>query len=160
MLDLALRADAVQLAPVVIESKDPVLDPMATATEQTITAQDLRQLPVSSLEEAVALSAGAVGQSYRGGRLGQESFIIDGLGVKNQLDASTGSLGLQIPPDILTEASLITNGFSARYGQALSGMINVVTKDGGERWGGWMKGYAPELYGANRGNALFVFALP
>jgi outer membrane receptor protein involved in Fe transport len=127
VLDLAMRADAVQLAPVVIESKDPVLDPMATATEQTITAQDLRQLPVSSLEEAVALSAGAVGESYRGGRLGQESFIIDGLGVKNQLDASTGSLGLRIPPDILTEASLITNGFSARYGQALSGMINVVT---------------------------------
>jgi alcohol dehydrogenase (cytochrome c) len=27
-------------------------------------------------------------------------------------------------------------------------------------WGGWMKGYAPELYGASRGNALFVFALP
>jgi alcohol dehydrogenase (cytochrome c) len=27
-------------------------------------------------------------------------------------------------------------------------------------WGGWMKGYAPQLYGANRGNALFVFALP
>lgn len=26
-------------------------------------------------------------------------------------------------------------------------------------WGGWMKGYAPQLYGANRGNALFVFAL-
>lgn len=136
LLDLALRADAVQLAPVVIESQDPVLDPMATATEQTITAQDLRQLPVSSLEEAVALSAGAVGESYRGGRLGQESFIIDGLGVKNQLDASTGSLGLRIPPDILTEASLITNGFSARYGQALSGMINVVTKDGGNRWSG------------------------
>jgi alcohol dehydrogenase (cytochrome c) len=27
-------------------------------------------------------------------------------------------------------------------------------------WGGWMKGFAPELYGAPRGNALFVFALP
>lgn len=26
-------------------------------------------------------------------------------------------------------------------------------------WGGWMKGFAPQLYGANRGNALFVFAL-
>jgi outer membrane receptor protein involved in Fe transport len=136
VLDPALRPDAVQLAPVVVESKDPILDPLATATEQTITAQDLRQLPVSSLEEAVALSAGAVGESYRGGRLGQESFIIDGLGVKNQLDASTGGLGLRIPPDILTEASLVTNGFSARYGQALSGMINVVTKDGGRRWAG------------------------
>src|SRR5207302_651995 len=72
----------------------------------------------------------------RGGRVGQQSFILDGLGVKNQLDASTGGLGLRIPPDILTEASLVTNGFSARYGQAISGLINVVTKDGGERWQG------------------------
>src|SRR5437899_2109422 len=86
--------------------------------------------------EAVALSAGAVGESYRGGRLGQQAFVLDGLGVKNQLDASTGPLGVRIPPDILTEASLVTNGFSARYGQALSGLINVVTRDGGERWQG------------------------
>jgi hypothetical protein len=62
--------------------------------------------------------------------------VLDGIGVKNQLDASTGALGIRIPPDMLTEASLVTNGFSARYGQAISGLINVVTKDGGERWEG------------------------
>ncbi|HET7369633.1 MAG TPA: PQQ-dependent dehydrogenase, methanol/ethanol family [Gammaproteobacteria bacterium] len=27
-------------------------------------------------------------------------------------------------------------------------------------WGGWIKGFAPELLGAPRGNTLFVFALP
>lgn len=27
-------------------------------------------------------------------------------------------------------------------------------------WGGWLEGYAPQLYGASRGGALFVFALP
>ncbi len=27
-------------------------------------------------------------------------------------------------------------------------------------WGGWTKGFAPELYGAPRGNTLVVFALP
>jgi alcohol dehydrogenase (cytochrome c) len=27
-------------------------------------------------------------------------------------------------------------------------------------WGGWIKGFAPELYGAPRGHALIVFALP
>lgn len=27
-------------------------------------------------------------------------------------------------------------------------------------WGGWIKGFAPELYGAPRGNTLVVFALP
>ena len=136
ILNFALRPQAVEVAPITVVSGDPVLDPLATATEQVVTAEDLRRLPVSSLEEALALSAGAVGESYRGGRLGQESFIIDGLGVKNQLDASTGGLGLRIPPDALTEASLVTNGFSARFGQALSGLINVVTKDGGERWTG------------------------
>lgn len=27
-------------------------------------------------------------------------------------------------------------------------------------WGGWIKGFAPELYGSSRGHALVVFALP
>lgn len=136
-LDVVLTQAALQLDSLVAEAPfDPVLDPFVTQSEQTITAAEIRQLPVSSIEEAVALSAGAVGESYRGGRLGQESFIIDGLGVKNQLDASTGSLGIRIPPDALTEVSLVTNGFSARYGQALSGLINVVTRDGGEAWSG------------------------
>ena len=134
--DFRLQPSAVELPSIVVETADPVLDPLRTATEQVVTAEDLRTLPVSSLDEAIALSAGAVGESYRGGRLGQQSFVIDGLGVKNQLDASTGPLGLQLPPDILTEASLVTNGFSARFGQALSGLINVVTRDGGDEWRG------------------------
>ncbi|HEY2806616.1 MAG TPA: TonB-dependent receptor [Gemmatimonadales bacterium] len=120
----------------VTTTPDIVLDPMMTATTQRITGDEIRKLPVSTVDEAVALTAGTVGSSYRGGRAGQESFIIDGLSVKNQLDASTGGLGLRVPVDMLTEASLVTNGFSARYGQALSGLINVDTKDGGDVWNG------------------------
>ncbi|HEU4680197.1 MAG TPA: carboxypeptidase regulatory-like domain-containing protein, partial [Gemmatimonadales bacterium] len=136
-LDFALETNPLELAPLVVTAPvDPVLDPMATATEQKISAEDLRALPVSSLEEALALSAGSVGTSYRGGRLGEESFILDGLGVKNQLDAATGGLGIRIPPDVLSEASLVTNGFSARYGQALSGLVNVVTREPDAQWEG------------------------
>ena len=123
--------------PVVVEAyADSILDPTVVASVQRIGGEELRRFPVTTLEEAVSLSAGAVGESYRGGRLGQQAFVLDGLGVKNQLDASTGPLGVRIPPDMLTEASLATNGFSARYGQAVSGLINVVTKDGGDRWTG------------------------
>ncbi len=136
-LDFSLEQNPLSLDPLIVTAPvDPVLDPLATSTEQKVSAADLRELPVSSLEEAIALSAGSVGESYRGGRLGEESFILDGLGVKNQLDAGNGGLGLRIPPDVLSEASLVTNGFSARYGQALSGLINVVTKDPGQRWEG------------------------
>jgi outer membrane receptor protein involved in Fe transport len=133
----ALEPNPQELEPVVVTAPyDAVLDPLATSTEQKFTGVELRQLPVSTVDEAIALSAGAVGTSYRGGRLGQESFILDGLGVKKQLDASSGGLGLQVPPDLLSEASLVTNGFSARYGQALSGLVNVVTLDPGDRWEG------------------------
>lgn len=40
---------------------------------------------------------------------------------------------------------------------AIGGKQYVAVPSG---WGGWMKGFAPELYGAPRGGALFVFALP
>ncbi len=136
-LNVLLQPLALQIESLtVVAAPDRVLDPMAPQDLQRITGDEIRRLPVTTVEEAVALSAGAVGESYRGGRLGQQAFVLDGLGVKNQLDASTGSLGLRIPPDILTEASLVTNGFSARYGQAISGLVNIVTKDGGERWEG------------------------
>lgn len=137
-LDFALQTDPVGLAPleVVAERVDSVLDPLAVQDQQRFTAEDLRRLPVSSVEEAIALSSGAVGESYRGGRLGQQAFILDGLGLKNQLDASTGSLGVRVPPDALAEASLVTNGFSARYGQAVSALVNLATRDGGDQWRG------------------------
>ena len=136
-LSIVMLSSAVELEELAVEAgpTDP-LDALATTTEQRYTAEDLRNLPVSSLEEALTLSAGAVGTSYRGGRPGEQSFILDGLGVKNQLDASTNQIGLRIPPDILTEATLVTNGFSAKYGQAISGMVNVVTTDGGPKWTG------------------------
>lgn len=135
VLDLVLRPAAVPLEGIVVEARpDPVLDPRIAATTRTITTDDLRQLPVTTLEEAVELQAGVVGGSFRGGRVGEELFVVDGIGVKNQLDASGGVLGLRLPPAALQEATLVTNGFSARYGQALSGMVNVVTRDGPERF--------------------------
>jgi hypothetical protein len=137
-LDINLTPDPVGLAPleVIADRVDSVLDPLAVQDQQRYTAEDLRRLPVSSVEEAIALSSGAVGESYRGGRLGQQAFVLDGLGLKNQLDASTGGLGVRVPPELLAEASLVTNGFSARYGQAVSALVNLATRDGGDEWGG------------------------
>jgi outer membrane receptor protein involved in Fe transport len=155
-----LEANPQALEPLVVSAPyDAVLDPLATSTEQKFTDVELRQLPVSSVGEAIALSAGAVGTSYRGGRLGEESFILDGLGVKNQLDASNGGLGLQVPPDILSETSLITNGFSARYGQALSGLVNVVTLDPGDRWEGRAAYETDRPFGGNLDRGLDRFLL-
>ncbi len=136
--DVRLAPLAVHLADLrAVGVQDPVLDPLATATEQRITADQLRRLPVTNLQDAIAMQAGVVGESFRGGRPGEQAFVLDGFGIKNQLDASTnGSAAIQIPPDLITGASLITNGFSARYGQAISGVVDVTTRDGGDTWRG------------------------
>ncbi|HEU4569040.1 MAG TPA: TonB-dependent receptor [Gemmatimonadales bacterium] len=136
-LDLAMAPVAVQVESLVVrQERDPILDPLAPAATQRITAKDFRNLPISTVEDAIGLSAGTVDQSVRGGRPGEQAFVLDGVGVKNQLDASTNGPGFRIPPDLLQEASLVSNGFSARYGQAISGLINVTTRDGGDRWSG------------------------
>ena len=150
VVNLAMTPTSVPVDSISIQAvKDPVLDPMAVGTTVKVTAEELRRLPVSTLDEAITLSAGAVGQSYRGGRLGQQSFVLDGMGVKNQLDASTNSLGVRIPTSMVTEASLTTNAFSARYGQALSGIVNVVTMDGGPTWHGQATYESDRLFTGN-----------
>ena len=72
-LDFPLESNPLQLAPLVVTAPvDPVLDPLATATEHKVDAEDFRELPVSSLQEALALATGTVGESYRCGRVGEE----------------------------------------------------------------------------------------
>ena len=70
-----LRLD-LQMAPVTFEveslvvrqERDPILDPLAPAATQRITAKDFRNLPITTLDDALALSGGTVDQSVRGGR--------------------------------------------------------------------------------------------
>ena len=160
ILNISMPPEAVPVEAINIQAApDPVLDPLAVATEQKTTGEEIRRLPVSSLDEAISLSAGAVGQSYRGGRIGQESFVLDGMGVKNQLDASSNSLGIRVPTSMITEASLTTNAFSARYGQALSGVVNVVTRDGGTKWSGLALYESDRLFTGNADFGLDRFLL-
>ncbi len=134
IIDLGLTSEAVPLPPLAVEAApDRLLDPREPQTVQPIAAEDLRVLPVSTLDEAVALQTGVVLGSFRGGRLGQDILVVDGFGLKNQLDASSGRLGLRFPTAALQEATVVTGGFSAGYGQALSGIVTASTRDGGDR---------------------------
>ena len=92
--------------------------------------------PVSSLDEAIALSAGASDRAIGAAGSARSRSFSTAWASRTSSTPRNGGLGLPIPPDMLGEASLVTNGFSARYGQALSGLVNVVTRDPGETWEG------------------------
>jgi len=76
-------------------------------------------------------------------------FAGEPTGEFDAFDARTGELLWQFQTGSGIHGSPIT--------YSVNGKQYVAVPSG---WGGWMKGFAPELYGATRGSALFAFALP
>jgi len=89
-------------------------------------------LPVSSINDVLALQAGIVTDEnnaihIRGGRSGEVAYLVDGTYVKDPFD---NGLGGNVDIEAIQEMEVISGTFNAEYGNALSGIINIVTKDG------------------------------
>lgn len=89
-------------------------------------------LPVSTINDVLALQAGVVTDEngtihMRGGRTGEVTYMIDGTYVKDPFD---NTLGGNVDVEAVQEMEVISGTFNAEYGNALSGIINIVTKDG------------------------------
>jgi hypothetical protein len=114
-----------------------LVEPALSTTRELVVARELKELPIDRVEQAVELTAGVSAGHFRGGRVGQEVHVVDGLEVKNQFESSAQGLGLELAPSSLEEVEVITGGFGAQYGSALSGVVSYVTRRGGrERWDG------------------------
>ena len=137
-LPVQLRSTAIEVEPLVVEAERvPLIEPEVTESREVITGSTLRELPVVRTEEAVELATGVSDGHFRGGQVGQESYVVDGVEVKNQVESSTQGAGLEFSPTSLQEIEVITGGFGAEYGSALSGIVSYRTRSGNpERWDG------------------------
>jgi hypothetical protein len=114
-----------------------LVEPDVSTTHDIILARELRALPVDRLEQVIELTPGVSGGHFRGGRVGQEVHVVDGVELKNQFEAAREGLGLELSPSALEEVEVITGGFGAQYGSALSGVVSYITRRGStERWEG------------------------
>jgi hypothetical protein len=68
-----------------------------------------------------------------GGTYGENSYLIDGM---NTTDPSFGTWGTTFNLDAVQEMSFQTGGFEAEFGQATGGIVNLVTKSGGNQFSG------------------------
>ncbi|HSG80978.1 MAG TPA: TonB-dependent receptor [Gemmatimonadota bacterium] len=126
-----------------------LIEPDVIETHQVLLGDELRELPVDNVEQAVELTTGVSEGRFRGGRVGQEVYKIDGLEVKNQAEAATAGAGLEVAPSALAEIDVVTGGFGADNGSALSGVVSYVTRRGNsQRWGARLSllgdGWAPD----------------
>jgi hypothetical protein len=135
----------IQLTPAPVELEElaaeveraRLIEPEVVVTHEVVLGRELRELPVDEIEDAVELTTGVSDGHFRGGRVGQESYRIDGLEVRNQLEAARQAPGLELSPSALAEIEVVTGGMGAENGSALSGVVGYVTRRGNaDRWEG------------------------
>jgi hypothetical protein len=133
---VALETSPVAVAPVIVRAdRERLIEPENSATHEVIVGREIRELPVDRIEEVLELTTGVSGGHFRGGKVGQEIYVVDGIELKNQLEASRHGFGLELSPSALEEVDVITGGFGAEFGSALSGVVSYTTRRGNpERW--------------------------
>jgi len=99
--------------------------------------------------------------NIRGGRSNENIIIVDGVETTNPLDGSSRAF---IPNNLMQEITVLTGGFGAEYGNVLSGVINVSTKSGTDRYTGSLEAITDEFTGKwidtkSQGYNLYTFTI-
>ncbi len=89
-------------------------------------------------------SARGAGYAINGARSADTDILLDG---GENVDLFTATVGQSVPLDTVQEFSVLTNNFTAEYGRAGGGVVNVATKSGTNSFHG-------SLYEFNRLSAL------
>jgi len=128
-----------ELPPTTLEMKDevvvlgskPDIQRDRTSTLSIVNADDITSLPVQEVSEIIELQAGVVNGHFRGGRHGEVAYMVDGISVS---DPYNGEMAVEVENSAVQEIKVISGTFSAEYGQAMSGVVNIVTKTGAENY--------------------------
>ncbi len=156
-LDVKLEESVLTLGQdVVVIGDKPLLDVEETQSKHTIGKDEIEVALVESVGDVVVQQAGVVKSDnaihIRGGRAYENAFLLDGVSVQDPL-AGTG-FGLQLSANSIEEVEVITGGFNAEFGQATSGVVNVKTREGGEKYSGYIS-YKRDNFGSR--SSYYVF---
>jgi outer membrane receptor protein involved in Fe transport len=134
-LNVQLKPSAKELNAVEIVSyKVPLIDPGKTSSQNTVTAEEIANMPTRNVTDIAATTAGAFQSdqggaiNVKGGREDGTEYYIDGVKV-------TGVPTL--PATSIEQLQVITGGIPARYGDVTGGIVNITSKGpSGEFHGG------------------------
>jgi hypothetical protein len=108
------------------------------ATIRSVNANEIRNLPVQTIGEVLQQQAGINTDAdqihVRGGRSDETVFVVNG--VTNR-DLVTGqSTAGQLNARSVAEVNVATGAYDVRYGNALSGIVEIKLKEGSDRFSG------------------------
>ncbi|HKJ81491.1 MAG TPA: carboxypeptidase-like regulatory domain-containing protein, partial [Ignavibacteriaceae bacterium] len=151
-LDFEMSEQAVEIKSVVVTASKPLVQKDLTSTQSSISGSSISMLPVEDVQSVVNLQAGVVDGHFRGGRLGEVKYLIDGVSVN---DVYSGQATMEAATNSIQELQVITGTFNAEYGQAMSGVVNQITKIPENHYSGSFSAYTGD-YATTRTN-LFQY---
>ncbi len=111
------------------------------ATGQSLTKREIDALPMSRRPVDIAeLAPGLTANTFTAGQLAMSGaygfdnvFMIDGVDVNDTINGTANNLYIE---DAIQNATVLTNGIPAEYGRFSGGVVNLVTRSGGNMFGG------------------------
>ncbi|QQS35392.1 MAG: TonB-dependent receptor [Ignavibacteriales bacterium] len=143
-VDVKLSSTVISMGEeVVVTATRPLVQKDLTSTSSTITSSDIKMMPVEEIGQVINLQAGVIGGHFRGGRSNEVAYLVDGVTVT---DAFNGGLSVEIENTSIRQMEVITGNFNAEYGQAMSGVVNIVTQDGSSKLEGTVSAYTGNYF--------------
>ena len=133
-LDIELKQSVIESQEVVIYASKLSRKKDQTSSVKNISSEEIEILPVEDLGAVVNMQAGVVAGHFRGGRSDEVSYMIDGVPVNDAFGGVSAVSNLEV--EAVKDLEIITGTFNAEYGNAMSGIVNAVTKDGNNNFHG------------------------
>ncbi|MBI4810253.1 MAG: TonB-dependent receptor [Ignavibacteriales bacterium] len=128
-ISVELVPSAVELSVVEVIAERPLIEKDVTSTHFSIGSSQVEKLPVRSVQDIITLFPSVTAEgNVRGGKSTEVVYLVDGLPLQ---DVVGGGVGGSLPKSSITEFSIQSGGFEAEYGNALSGVVNIITRRGG-----------------------------
>lgn len=137
-VDVKLQTTVLEGQEVVVEAEKITLKKDQTSSVRNVSSEQIDLLPVENVNAVINLQAGVVNGHFRGGRSTEVAYLIDGVEVTEAFNGDGRTVDLE--PESIQDLEVITGTFNAEYGNAMSGVVNAVTKDGGKEFHGSVSG--------------------
>lgn len=155
-LNVELSEEVIKIETIVVEAETPLIREDLTSTQSTIDAEQISTLPVENIHQILSLQAGITqgvgGELHiRGGRTSEILYTVNGVSIVNPFD---NSQMVEIATNAVQEISVVSGTFNAEYGNALSGVVNTVTKEGTQEYKVHFSSYSGDFF-SSRKNIFF-----
>ncbi|GAB4321263.1 MAG: hypothetical protein Kow0074_12100 [Candidatus Zixiibacteriota bacterium] len=148
-ISLELEESTIELDAIEVVRERELIQMDEATTKRDVSADKIKTLPVTNVSDILKTQVGITVRQdrfyIRGGRAEEVLYTVDGVSMKDPLGGRGPTESLNLSGTEIENVSVIKGGWSAEYGEATSGIINVSTKSGSQRTQGHIEYFTDNL---------------